>query len=79
MVFLGMELPFVGRIFWKVFAVIVVLLVAGWMLIPRVIDYPIQSQDYGGSSICAPILAYLIHLWLLPVPDSGTDDESEPT
>ena len=60
------KLPFVARIFWKVFGVIFVLLVASWLLIPRVTGYEIESQDYGGSSICAPILAYLIHLWLIP-------------
>ena len=67
--------PFVGRVFWKVFAATVVLLVAGWILIPRVFGYEIESQDYGGSSICAPILAYLIHLWILPGPDSERGDE----
>lgn len=60
------KLPFVGRIFWKVFLVVVVLLVAAWVLIPRLSSYEITSADYGGSSICAVILAYLIHLWLLP-------------
>ncbi len=69
------KLPFVGRIFWKVFAATVVLLVAGWILIPLVFGYEIESQDYGGSSICAPILAYLIHLWILPGPDSETGDQ----
>lgn len=69
------KLPFVGRIFWKVFAATVVLLVAGWVLIPRVFGYQIESQDYGGSSICAPILAYLVHLWLLPGSDAPPDDE----
>ena len=72
------KLPFVGRIFWKVFAAVIVLLVSGWILIPRLFGYAIESQDYGGSSICAPILAYLIHLWILPGPDSETEDEQEP-
>lgn len=69
------KLPFVSRIFWKVFVVIVVLLVASWFLIPRVIDYEITSADYGGSSITAVILSYLVHLWLLPGPDSQLDDQ----
>ena len=69
------KLPFVGRIFWKVFAAILVLLVAGWILIPRVFGYEIKPQDYGGSSICAPILAYLVHLWILPGPDVPADEE----
>ena len=69
------KLPFVGRIFWKVFAVIVVLLVASWYLIPLVIDYEITSADYGGSSITAVILSYLVHLWILPGPDLQSDEQ----
>lgn len=69
------KLPFVGRIFWKVFALIAVLLVIAWLGIPRVIDYTITPADYGGSAIAALILSYLVHLWLLPGPDSPLGDE----
>lgn len=69
------KLPFVSRIFWKVLAVIVVLLVASWYVIPLIIDYEITSADYGGSSITAIILSYLVHLWILPGPDSQPDEQ----
>ncbi len=70
------KLPFVGRIFWKVFVVVLVVLVGSWLLIPRLSSYEITSADYGGSSICAPILAYLMHLWLLP-PDEPTNGNGD--
>lgn len=69
------KLPFVGRIFWKVFVTIIVLLVAGWILIPRLSSYEITNADYGGSSICSVILSYLIHLWLLPPEESTSNGE----
>ncbi len=68
------KLPFVGRIFWKVFVTIVILLVASWILIPRLSSYEITNADYGGSSICSVILSYLIHLWLLPPEGASSDD-----
>lgn len=71
------KLPFVGRIFWKSLVVVAVLIVAAWLIIPRVIDYTITAADYGGSTISGIILAYLIHLWLLPedLPSSQEDEE----
>ncbi len=60
------KLPFVGRIFWKVLAVVTAVLLASWYLIPKLTGYEIEPQDYGGSTICTPILSYLVHLWLLP-------------
>ena len=68
------KLPFVGRIFWKVFVVVTVLVVAAWYLIPRFSEYKIEPQDYGGSAISAVIFAYLVHLWLLP--DGEADREA---
>ncbi len=68
------RLPFVGRIFWKVLLVVVGLLLASWFLIPGT-GYEITSADYGGSSITALILSYLVHLWLLPGPDSPPNDD----
>jgi hypothetical protein len=69
---LNSKLPYVGRIFWKVFAVVAVLVVAAWVLIPRLTSYQITPADYGGSSISAIIFSYLLHLWLLPY--EGADD-----
>jgi len=69
------KLPFVGRIFWKVLAVVAILVVGGWVLIPKFIDYEIKSQDYPGSCISGIIFAYLVHLWLLPAEESPSDEE----
>ncbi len=60
------KLPFVGRIFWKVLAAVAILAVVGWAVIAKVTGYEITSADYGGSTISGLILAYLVHLWLLP-------------
>ncbi len=77
------KLPFVGRIFWKVLAVVVVSVIVAWALVVWIIDYKITEADYGGSTICTVLLAYLIHLWLLPHEDlsrsegtSADDDAS---
>lgn len=72
------KLPFVGRIFWKVFVVVAVLAVIGWFLVIRLIGYEMQSQDYGGSVISGILLVYLIHLWLLPQPAPPAEDGSPP-
>ena len=71
------RIPFVGRIFWPCLAVVVVLVVGGWLLIPRFTDYQIEPQDYGGSTISGLILAYLIHLWLLPIEPPPSPDEGD--
>ncbi len=60
------KLPFVGRIFWKVLAAVAILAVVGWAVIAKVTGYEITPADYGGSTISGLILAYLVHLWLLP-------------
>lgn len=62
-----------GRLFWKVLAVIGVLLAGCWVLIPRLSTYQITPADYVGSAISSIILAYLIHLWLLPQPEWRND------
>ena len=73
------KLPFVGRIFWKVLAIVAVLVVVAWWVIVRVTDYKIESQDYGGSFICTILFAYLVHLWLLPQDDLSPGDDAAPT
>ena len=69
------KLPFVGRIFWKVLVVVAVLVVVGWFLIIRLTSYEITSADYGGSTVSGLILAYLIHLWLLPHGEPSPEGE----
>ena len=71
------KLPFVGRIFWKVFVVVTVLVVAAWYLIPRFTGYKIEPQDYGGSAISGVIFSYIVHLWLLPEPVESDSDEAQ--
>lgn len=69
------KLPFVGRIFWKVLAAVAILVLAGWYLIPKLIDYEITPADYGGSTISGLIFTYLVHLWLLPAEEPASDEE----
>ena len=69
------KLPFAGRIFWKVLAVVVVLVVVAWAVIAKVTDYQMTSADYGGSTISTVLLAYLVHLWLLPEQEPPSDTE----
>ncbi len=69
------KLPFVAGIFWKVFAGAVVLVLAYWFLYTPLTGSPVESQDYVGSAICGVILSYLVHLWLLPDPDSDLGDD----
>ena len=78
------KLPFVWRIFWKVLAVVVVLVVVAWVLVTRLGDYKMTAADYGGSAICTLLFAYLVHLWLLPVRDAppgegSPSDEQSPS
>lgn len=72
------KLPFIGRIFWKVFVVVVVVIVTAWVVVVKWFDYVMQPQDYPGSIISGVIFVYLVHLWLLPEEPSPAprDDES---
>jgi len=60
------KLPFSVGIFWKTLVVVVVLVVIAWSLYLRFSDYEMNAADYGGTIICTILLAYLVHLWLLP-------------
>ncbi len=71
------KLPFVGRIFWKTLVVVAVLVVIAWLVILKVTEYEITSADYGGSTICGLIFAYLVHLWILPEETPPSDSEEE--
>ncbi len=63
--------PFAGRVFWKVLVVVAALVVVAWVVIVKVTEYQMKSQDYGGSIVSGVIFAYLVHLWLQP-------DDQEP-
>ncbi len=73
------KLPFVGRIFWKVLVVVAVLAVVAWFLVLRLTEYKMTSADWGGSIISGILLAYLIHLWLLPQPAPPAEDDAPPS
>jgi hypothetical protein len=72
---MGSRVPFVGRIFWKVLPVVLVLVVIGFAIAVRFFDYEIMRADYGGALISSVILSYLVHLWLLPGPYQSPEDE----
>lgn len=66
------RLPFAPRIFFKVLAVIVVLLLTAFAIIHWIMG-EMTTTDIVGSSISSLILAYLIHLWLMPTEDHPPD------
>ena len=70
------RLPFAGGIFWKVLVVVAILVVVAWWLITWLTDYEITAADYGGSTISTLLLAYLVHLWLLPTGEPPPQETS---
>ena len=52
-------------LFLKIFA-LVMLIVVGVALGGLALDRPVGRVDLVGMTITAPVLAYLIHLWLAP-------------
>ena len=74
------KLPFNRSIFWKVFVVVLVLVVGTFAVLAYFTSYERTDADTYGSLISALILAYLVHLWLLPaeyVPDDEYEEEPE--
>ncbi len=75
------KLPFSAGVFWKTLVVVVVLVVVAWWLVLRFSDYEMIPADYGGTTISTIILAYLVHLWLLPAEElqgeQQEDDEDQ--
>lgn len=69
------KLPFIGRIFWKTLVGVAVLAVVAWVIVLNVTDYEMIPADWGGSIISGIILAYLVHLWLLPEDEDAPADE----
>jgi hypothetical protein len=57
---------FIPTLFLKVFAVILALVLVSFILISTLHE-PIGMVDIVGTLICAPIVTYLIHLWLAPL------------
>lgn len=74
------KLPFNRSIFWKVFVVVLVVVVGTYAVLAYFTSYERTDADTYGSLISALILAYLVHLWLLPAeyaPDEEFEDDPE--
>ncbi len=69
------KLPFVGRVFFKVFVGVLVLL-AAYLVLTKWITGALPVRDIVGASISAVLLAYLVHLWLIP--GGEPPDDSSP-
>lgn len=59
---------FVPALFFRVLA-LTVLVVVLTMIGIVVLWEPIDLVDMVGSTVCTPLVAYLIHLWLAPTSD----------
>ena len=56
-------LPFVPHVFVKVLAVVMTLVLIGFV-ISFLVYGEITTTDVVGSLISAPLFAYLVHLWI---------------
>ncbi|GEM_PF-2810276 len=73
------RLPFVGRVFWWTLPATYLVAALIWGGVIAFSDYKTMPADYGGTIISSAILAYLIHLWLIPVDElPGVESESSP-
>jgi len=77
------KLPFIPSLFFKTFAVVVVLVIVTWWLVLSVF-YPgynegkgMSPADYGGTTISTILFTYLVHLWLMPIDDLPDDEEHD--
>ena len=74
------KLPFIASLFFKTLVVVVVLVIGVWALVLKMGWYEeMTPADYGGTTISTILLAYLVHLWLMPMDDypEEADDEAE--
>ncbi len=74
------KLPFDRAIFWKVFFIVMALVVLTFYLLFKFSTYQLTNADRFGSLLSATIFSYLVHLWLLPpeYDDEDYDDDEEP-
>lgn len=68
------KLPFEGRIFFKVLPIVLVLLAVALWVMHRV-NGELTGADKVMGPLSAIILAYLVHLWLLPGEEPPPDDD----
>ena len=70
------KLPFSPGVFFKVAGVVLVLLVLGLWILNKVVG-ELTITDMVGAVSSAVILAYLVHLWLLPGEPADQDPPSQ--
>jgi hypothetical protein len=68
------KLPLEKPVFFKVLAVVLVLLVVG-LALEKWLTGALPLRDIVGATVSSIILAYLVHLWMLPdgEPPEGSD------
>ena len=72
------KLPFIASLFFKTLVVVVVLVIGVWALVLKMGWYEeMTPADYGGTTISTILLAYLVHLWLMPMDDFPEDADEE--
>jgi hypothetical protein len=60
------KLPFLASVFWKVLAVVAILIVLVFWICIKFTEYERTTTDTVGATITGIIGSYLVHLWLLP-------------
>lgn len=66
-------LEFVPGVFFRVLAATLTVVLLGW--VGAVWLYgSLATRDIIGSLICAPIFAYMVHLWIVYARDRKPDD-----
>lgn len=63
-------LDFEPIVFWRVLAAVLVFVFAGWIVAYRLLG-ELTTVDICGSLFCAPLFAYLVHLWIIYNRDDG--------
>ena len=57
-------LDFDPGVFWRVLAASLVVVLAGWAVAYHLFGR-LKTVDICGSLFCAPLFAYLVHLWII--------------
>ncbi len=63
-------LDFEPGVFWRVFAATLMVVLLGWAAAYRIFG-ELKTVDICGSLFCAPVFAYLVHLWIIYSRDDG--------
>ena len=63
-------LDFDPSVFWRVLAASLLIVFAGWTAAYRLLG-ELKTVDICGSLLCAPLFAYLVHLWIIYNRDDG--------